>query len=681
MQPPPANVRLTTFLQALRADLQRPVRTQEPQTLEAALHEARKAERIADSLYSGGRREQPFRRDDASAMTGNVPERGLLGPDGTPWRTRNGRDTADASEGSRYQAGREAAGGQTRGTFAATMRTQPTDGRGRGDTMGGATRGREAQRTIGTQAQTRSTAGPVTQGTVDALAAELANMKLCLANNATQPARGPMRCYTCNKEGHMTRQCPENSPNRPAGSASAGGKQARSTSRWKWIQEIEELFIISETDSELAEELRALTTASNGRPLPGQPRGTINIFADMDRTEFLRRQRLNERPDPGAIYPPGHVPTRLLGPGAHTGDYSNDATTWPACLFVASAPEAPGAAAASRLEAERIALGADRQTRASLARNPAPATTTEHESQLGRPGRPARRVALAAPRTAVQQAVQAALEQEATRPTRGVSTRVTPKEFSLTQRLESINAGISLAQLLYFCPFLRNQLSEYLQHASPRESTVMAMNGRANEAYTIPVLVKGRRIVALVDSGASVNVVGAQLATELSLRVCTKERPTTLYLGDGTPIQAAKEVKGLVLAVEDLLIPIDALVLDDVGYEMLLGRAFMTATEMTLNCKEETYTIEWQGDKRVIRASRGYKVKWEEENRRLQHERPRFTEVFRIDSPQPTQAELDEEDREKEAIRKREESKDAAEEQRRIRNIKGTTFCVPTFIG
>ena len=153
MQPPPANVRLTTFLQALRADLQRPVRTQEPQTLEAALHEARKAERIADSLYSGGRREQPFRRDEASAMTGNVPERGLLGPDGTPWRTRHGRDAAEAGEGARYQAGREAAGGQTRGTFAATMRTQPTDGRGRGDTMGGATRGREAQRTIGTQAR------------------------------------------------------------------------------------------------------------------------------------------------------------------------------------------------------------------------------------------------------------------------------------------------------------------------------------------------------------------------------------------------------------------------------------------------------------------------------------------------------------------------------------------------
>ena len=213
-----------------------------------------------------------------------------------------------------------------------------------------------------------------------------------------------------------------------------------------------------------------------------------------------------------------------------------------------------------------------------------------------------------------------------------------------------------------------------------RESTVMAMNGRANEAYTIPVLVKGRRIVALVDSGASVNVVGAQLATELSLRVCTKDKPTTLYLGDGTPIQAAKEVKGLVLAVEDLLIPIDALVLNDVGYEMLLGRAFMTATEMTLNCKEETYTIEWQGDKRVIRASRGYKVKWEEENRRLQHERPRFTEVFRIDSPQPTQAELDEEDREKEAIRKREESKDAAEEQEESETLKELRSAYPRLL-
>ena len=108
VHPPPANVRLTTFLQALRADLQRPVRTQEPQTLEAALHEARKAERIADSLYSGGRREQPFRRDEAGTMTGNVPERGLLGPDGTPWRTRRGRDAAEAGEGARYQAGREA---------------------------------------------------------------------------------------------------------------------------------------------------------------------------------------------------------------------------------------------------------------------------------------------------------------------------------------------------------------------------------------------------------------------------------------------------------------------------------------------------------------------------------------------------------------------------------------------
>ena len=208
----------------------------------------------------------------------------------------------------------------------------------------------------------------------------------------------------------------------------------------------------------------------------------------------------------------------------------------------------------------------------------------------------------------------------------------------------------------------------------------MAMNGRANEAYTIPVLVKGRRIVALVDSGASVNVVGAQLATELSLRVCTKDKPTTLYLGDGTPIQAAKEVKGLVLAVEDLLIPIDALVLDDVGYEMLLGRAFMTATEMTLNCKEETYTIEWQGDKRVIRASRGYKAKWEEENRRLQHERPRFTEVFRIDSPQPTQAELDEEDREKEAIRKREENKDAAEESEESETLKELRSAYPRLL-
>jgi hypothetical protein len=71
----------------------------------------------------------------------------------------------------------------------------------------------------------------------------------------------------------------------------------------------------------------------------------------------------------------------------------------------------------------------------------------------------------------------------------------------------------------------------------------------------------------------------------------------------------SKQVKDLVLEIEDLKIPVNFLVIPGTGYEILLGREFLQQTKCRANFDHGTFMLEWHGDQREIRATRVYKIR------------------------------------------------------------------------
>jgi hypothetical protein len=84
-------------------------------------------------------------------------------------------------------------------------------------------------------------------------------------------------------------------------------------------------------------------------------------------------------------------------------------------------------------------------------------------------------------------------------------------------------------------------------------------------------------------------------------------------LGDGSTAQATHEVQGLVVGLEYLLILINALILDAVGYDLLLGRDFLKQTSMWAEFGQNSFTLSWLGMTRTFRSDTGYKVWFEAE--------------------------------------------------------------------
>ncbi len=253
---------------------------------------------------------------------------------------------------------------------------------------------------------------------------------------------------------------------------------------------------------------------------------------------------------------------------------------------------------------------------AGVTEAPATSPTTTTTTQLIDADMDTMRIRI--PQAALEQALDAADEHV---DTTGCAVSGTVRSalqrgaYSLTERMQKVNAGLSIAQLLHFCPQVREQLVCYLDEAA-MQPHVLTLDVGDNEAFSLPVEIKGRILVAFIDTGASVHVINRRLARGLGLKIQPKDPPCWVRMGDGVRVPVREHVANLVTNVDGLLIPLDFLVMDEGGYDILLGREFLTKTGAQVDFKCGYFTLHWENESRVIRAIRGYKLRWEQEYRR-----------------------------------------------------------------
>jgi hypothetical protein len=411
--------------------------------------------------------------------------------------------------------------------------------------------------------------------------------------------------------------------------------------------------------------LGAVTTSSIGGHLPGQAPGTRNPEVDKDREGYDAwvSARVRWRQDnPGQDFP-----IVLQGP------------------FRAQWREAIRATGGTIPPIVTRRTGPVRQTR-NNARGAAQRTAVEAAIETTSDAAPTSTtpqiVELQARRSEVEAAIRSADNlAELANTARRVPEDPPLNTYSIAKRLQTANAGITLAQLLYFCPFLRRQLADFLlaglsrpHTANPQSATVNSVGcctirAEPSKTLSIPVIIKDKTVFALMDTGASVSIINAQLAKKLGLKTLKAEHAIKLEVGDGSPLHCDTVVQGVVLKVEGLLIPIDLYVLDKkTSYGLLLGMSFMSPARVRVDAAERVISLEWQGDRRNVRGVYAGRTNWEQECYALQEEAPSFREVSRI-AEQEDSEDSTQEDADKEAIRLREERWDCATKEEALHSV------------
>ncbi|HEY0722840.1 MAG TPA: retropepsin-like aspartic protease, partial [Pyrinomonadaceae bacterium] len=175
--------------------------------------------------------------------------------------------------------------------------------------------------------------------------------------------------------------------------------------------------------------------------------------------------------------------------------------------------------------------------------------------------------------------------------------------------------------------------TEKIEKIEQNERQALTMQEPTNAAYTLDVVVKGKHVAGLLDTGATSNIMSEALADDLAVSVVTRSAPVRVLLGDGSIREVEREVRGLVLTVDDLLIPMDFLVLPGMGHSMLLGRAFVEQVALKADFPANRFTLCWHRDERTIRVNRGYKLRWEVEGRKIE-ERDAPVEVMQLLLPE-----------------------------------------------
>ena len=119
--------------------------------------------------------------------------------------------------------------------------------------------------------------------------------------------------------------------------------------------------------------------------------------------------------------------------------------------------------------------------------------------------------------------------------------------------------------------------------------------------FTIPCTIKERNFPhALIDLGASINVMPAHIFNELNLKGLTKT-PTIIQLADRSSVHPLGVVRDVMVKVDKLEFPTDFFVLDMHGIRddapILLGRPFLRTSQTKIDVASGLLTLEFKDTK------------------------------------------------------------------------------------
>ena len=157
--------------------------------------------------------------------------------------------------------------------------------------------------------------------------------------------------------------------------------------------------------------------------------------------------------------------------------------------------------------------------------------------------------------------------------------------YSILEDLGNISANITLKQLLYHSPEIREEL-KYSLGKKIRLAYIDSM-GSPNFSFSISgTLYKN----CILDGGANCNIISAQITKDkkLSISPCGE---IYLKLADGTYVRPLGEVN-VTVEYEGRGEIVELLVLANPGYDILLGRPWLKKVDAITHWRDDRYSIE-----------------------------------------------------------------------------------------
>ena len=168
--------------------------------------------------------------------------------------------------------------------------------------------------------------------------------------------------------------------------------------------------------------------------------------------------------------------------------------------------------------------------------------------------------------------------------------------FNVIQAFAHAPTNLTFGQLLRGdAVHPRNQLRRVL--AKPRRQK-MAMAAAPTKIprkhQLLPVTIYGHRARALLDTGAVPNLMSAQFAERLGVHV--ERSRQSIRVANGDVVDRVGVVKKVPVIFDDLVVPLNFLVLENAMYEVLLGMYSLTALKARFDLVKQEFTLEYDGN-------------------------------------------------------------------------------------
>ena len=166
---------------------------------------------------------------------------------------------------------------------------------------------------------------------------------------------------------------------------------------------------------------------------------------------------------------------------------------------------------------------------------------------------------------------------------------VTEEHFNVMHALSNNGPCITWNQLLDMSPSVRTSVLNIARE----KNELCSVSETALHAPRTMVDINGIKVETILDGGATVNIMSKKLMDKLGLKI-ERESLILLHLADGRTAKPMGEISNLVLKVENLFIPFDAIILPDCSYDLLLGRHWLASVQCVTNWSSGSFSITWK---------------------------------------------------------------------------------------
>lgn len=167
--------------------------------------------------------------------------------------------------------------------------------------------------------------------------------------------------------------------------------------------------------------------------------------------------------------------------------------------------------------------------------------------------------------------------------------------YDILRDIQMLKPNINFGQLLYHSPSLRNDLKQGMAFAS-REKRMIQVAYSACEPgteYTIPIRVGNRDFAAILDGGANCNIASAGVvprdASLSPANILIRVANGHLTIPRGIWRDVGISVRGKTTKQ-------DFVIIDEPGYEMLLGRPFLKAVKAKTDWAVDSFSVEMEDE-------------------------------------------------------------------------------------